>query len=109
MHWPLGGAPEHTQCSELIVDYVAGRLDSQSQAAFQRHINSCACCSDAVARQNTVWLALDVEFESDLWRRPPISPDFDQRLFERIRETEARRGGMLRALAAAVAGFSKTS
>lgn len=105
MHWPLGGAPEHQQCSELIVDYVAGRLDSQSQAAFQRHMDSCTSCSAAVARQNTVWMALD----EDLWRRPPVSPDFDQRLFDRIRETEVRRGGMLRALAAAVAGFPRTS
>ena len=105
MHWPLGGAPEHTQCSELIVDYVAGRLDSHSQASFQRHINSCQLCCDAVARQSTVWRALD----EDLWRRPPVSADFDQRLFKRIRETETRRGGVWRALASAVAGFSKTS
>ena len=105
MRWPLGGAPEHRQCSELIVDYVAGRLDSQSQAAFRRHIDSCESCSDAVARQSTVWLAL----EEDPWRRLPVSPDFDQKLFERIREAEARRGGMLRALASAVAGLSRTS
>ena len=104
MHWPLGGAPEHRQCSELIVDYVAGRLDFDSQAAFQRHIDSCVLCCDAVARQSRVWLALD----ENVWGRPSISPDFDQRLFERIRETETRRGGMLRALAAVV-GFSRTS
>src|SRR5579862_8868837 len=100
MHWPLGGAPEHRRCSEQIVDYVAGRLDSRSRAAFQRHIDSCASCGDAVARQSTVWSALDLEFQDDLWRRPRISPDFDRRLFERIRATEARRGGMLHVLLA---------
>jgi|SRR5581483_644581 len=105
MHWPLGGAPEHARCSELIVDYVAGKLDSQRLAAFRRHLDCCASCSDGVARQSTVWLALD----EDVWRKPSISPDFDQRLFERIRQTEARRGGALRALASAVAGLSRTS
>ena len=24
MRWPLGGAPEHTRCPELVVDYVGG-------------------------------------------------------------------------------------
>jgi anti-sigma factor RsiW len=87
MLWPLGGAPKHGECSELIVDYVAGTLDSNTEAAFRRHLESCAACCEAVAGQKAVWSALD----EDLWLKPAVSPDFDQKLFERIGGAESRR------------------
>ena len=73
---------KHGECSELIVDYVAGTLDARREAEFQRHIESCAGCGDAVAGQKAVWAALDQ------WRGLAVSPDFDRRLFQRIAEAE---------------------
>jgi Putative zinc-finger len=59
MQWTLGGALKHAECSELIVDYVAGTLDSRKEAAFQRHIECCAGCARVLAEQKAVWAALD--------------------------------------------------
>lgn len=44
---------------ELVVDYCAGTLDTDTAARFERHIHSCATCFTVVAQQRTVWAALD--------------------------------------------------
>ncbi|MGA2877731.1 MAG: zf-HC2 domain-containing protein [Bryobacteraceae bacterium] len=88
----LGGALKHSECSELIVDYVAGTLDARREVEFQRHIESCTGCWDAVAGQRAVWAALDQ------WRSLPVSPDFDRRLFKRIAEAESHGRWSWRAL-----------
>jgi anti-sigma factor RsiW len=59
MQRPLGGVLKHSDCTELIVDYVAGTLDSATAAAFERHIESCAACREEARLQRAVWLALD--------------------------------------------------
>jgi anti-sigma factor RsiW len=48
-----------TDHSELIVDYVAGKLEPGMEAAFERHIESCAWCRAEVAQQEAVWAILD--------------------------------------------------
>ncbi len=59
MQWTLGGALQHAECLELIVDYVAGTLDSRKEPSFERHIEFCAPCARVLAEQRVVWAALD--------------------------------------------------
>jgi len=59
MQRALGGALKHGDCTELMVDYVAGRLDPDVVPAFQRHMELCAVCLEETALQKAVWAALD--------------------------------------------------
>jgi hypothetical protein len=77
---------EFDQSAELIVGYGARTLDPDTEAAFERHIGSCAACYQLAAAQKAVWTALD----DAEWRELPVSADFDQRLFRRIEANEQR-------------------
>ena len=89
--------------AELIVGYGARTLDPDTEAAFERHIGSCAACYQLAAAQKAVWTALD-DAEADAeWRELPVSPDFDQRLFRRIQANEQRGWWLWRALVPAAA------
>ncbi|HTA69570.1 MAG TPA: zf-HC2 domain-containing protein [Bryobacteraceae bacterium] len=65
-----------------IVAYVARTLDSGSEAAFERHLESCASCREMVAAQRAVWSALEA------LPAHPVSSNFDSRLYQRIAEEE---------------------
>jgi anti-sigma-K factor RskA len=65
-----------------IVAYVARTLDSGSEAAFERHLESCASCREMVAAQRAVWSALEA------LPALPVSSNFDSRLYQRIAEEE---------------------
>ncbi|HYL36262.1 MAG TPA: hypothetical protein VEV17_10155 [Bryobacteraceae bacterium] len=67
---------------ELVAGYTARTLDSQTETDFARHLGGCESCRELLARQQAVWSALDA------WRPQELSPDFDQRLFQRIAEQE---------------------
>jgi len=73
------------QAAELIVGYRAQTLDSVAAAAFERHLKDCANCRQLSASQQAVWSALEA------WEPQPISPDFDQKLFDRIAADERLR------------------
>src|SRR5580658_9245357 len=79
--------------AELIVGYGARTLDPGIAAEFERHIASCDACCRVAAAQKAVWEALD----DAEWRDLPVSPDFDQRLFQRIQAKEQRRWRLQRA------------
>ena len=49
-------------------------------AAIERHLSACPACRSKVAGQVALWNALDI------WEAPPVSPDFDRRLYRRIDE-----------------------
>jgi hypothetical protein len=66
------------RAAELIVDYHAQTLDPQAAAVFEQHLKTCAACRELADAQQMVWSALDE------WKAPPVSPDFDLRLFGRI-------------------------
>jgi anti-sigma factor RsiW len=66
----------------LIVGYGARTLEPAVQGEFERHLESCASCREHVAHQQLVWAALD-ELPS-----AAVSPDFDQKLFQRIAAEE---------------------
>ena len=64
----------------ILVAYAAGELDRETAIALERHLADCAACRPVAAGQAAVWKALDA------WEAPPVSPDFDRRLYRRIDE-----------------------
>jgi hypothetical protein len=78
---------EFGQSAELIVGYGARTLDPATEAAFERHMDSCAACRELTAAQKAVWAALD----DAAWPALGISADFDRRLFRRIGQSDNRR------------------
>ena len=66
--------------SELLVAFSSRRLDADRTAALTDHVGACDACATFVAAQRSVSEALDV------WRAPPVSADFDRRLYARIEQ-----------------------
>ena len=75
---------ESADGAELIVAYGAGRLDESAREDFERHLATCAKCSELARAQKAAWLALDE------LTPPPVSADFDARLFQRISDDRER-------------------
>jgi anti-sigma factor RsiW len=73
---------KNADAAELIIEYSAGKLDSNTAGEFKHHLESCADCRALAAHQQAVWSALD--------ELPPVavSPDFDAKLYERITDEE---------------------
>ena len=69
---------ENGNASELVLAYGARTLDADQDAAFERHMLSCAGCRELAAAQQAVWSALDA------WTPEPISSNFDEKLYQRI-------------------------
>jgi hypothetical protein len=65
---------------EMLVDYAAGTLDSQTTGDLQRHMAGCTACRLMAADQTAVWKALDA------WEAPAVPIDFDRSLYRRIDE-----------------------
>jgi anti-sigma factor RsiW len=68
----------------VLLEYVERKLTPDVAAAFERHLDACPACREAVGAQQTVWAALDA------WNAAEISPDFNRRLYERIESEEGR-------------------
>jgi anti-sigma factor RsiW len=66
---------------ERLLDYVSGSLDTQEAALFEKHLQTCAACSEFVTGQKSVWESLD------LFEPAPVSAAFERRLYERIAQT----------------------
>jgi anti-sigma factor RsiW len=66
---------------EQLLDYVSGSLNTQQAALFEKHLETCAACSEFVTGQKSVWEALD------LFEPAPVSSAFDRQLYERISRT----------------------
>jgi anti-sigma factor RsiW len=69
--------------AELLLDYCAGTLAPARVADIDAHIGTCAECRRVVDAQRDIWRALDQ------WTPPEVSPDFDKRLYSRIKEEQA--------------------
>jgi anti-sigma factor RsiW len=63
---------------EALMAYAAGGLDQAGRANLERHLAECATCRELVGGQRAVWNALGA------WDAPPVSADFDRRLYDRI-------------------------
>jgi anti-sigma-K factor RskA len=68
--------------AELIVGYGARTLTPDEEAAFESHMLTCQDCRELAAVQRELWSALDE------WTPVAVSPNFDEKLFERIRAEE---------------------
>jgi len=64
--------------AELLPAYAAGRLDEESRAKLERHLETCPACRESGGGQRAVWDALGA------WEAPPVSAGFDRRLYARI-------------------------
>src|SRR5215472_11890343 len=66
----------------IFIEYAAGSLTADEQAALERHFRQCPDCGKLAESQSEVWSALDG------WAPPPVSPQFDELLYRRISEAE---------------------
>jgi hypothetical protein len=71
---------ETPQSVELLLALTANRLDGPQAAAMAEHAAACPACRAFTAAQDAVWESLDA------WEAPPVSADFDRRLYQRIEE-----------------------
>ena len=74
---------ENGSSAELMMAYTAGALEPTAQIELERHMVTCESCRQIAAEQKAVWDALDT------WRPEAISPDFNDRLYQRISEEAA--------------------
>jgi hypothetical protein len=73
---------ETQENAELLLSYSARKLDPESTAILEAHMEVCPQCQEFRDGQRTLWEALDQ------WEARPISADFDRRLYRKIEEQE---------------------
>jgi anti-sigma factor RsiW len=78
--------PIQKENAEVLLDYCARKLNPETTALLNRHMESCAECRAFAAAQMSVWEALDA------WEPEPVSAAFDRKLYARIEEREAQKG-----------------
>jgi len=71
---------------ELLVAYSAGSLAPEVEFALDQHLERCESCRSIAEAQRELWAALDS------WTALPVSPDFNQRLHQRIAAEERSKG-----------------
>ncbi len=76
MHCPL----ETHEGPALLLAFSSGRLEPESTVRLQLHLEVWPGCRRFVEDQTAVWRALDS------WEAPPVSADFDRRLYQRIEQ-----------------------
>jgi len=79
------------ETAELLLAYCARKLEPETRAVLERHMERCPECRAFAEQQKAVWEALDA------WEGAPVSEDFDVRLFARIeRDRRTSRRARLR-------------
>jgi anti-sigma factor RsiW len=69
---------ETGESAELLLAYCTRKLDAESTAIIERHMEFCPACREFASGQRAVWEALDA------WEAVPVTQDFDRRLYRRI-------------------------
>ena len=69
---------ETRESAELLLAYCTRKLDAESTAILERHMEVCPACREFASGQRAVWEALDT------WEAAPVTLDFDRRLYRRI-------------------------
>jgi anti-sigma factor RsiW len=69
---------ETPESVEFLLAYTSHKLDGKQAAALAEHAAGCTACQAFTAAQDAVWRALDG------WEAPPVSADFDRRLYQRV-------------------------
>lgn len=64
--------------TDRLLAYCAGRLDAATARTLERHMDACSACAAFRDSQSAVWNALDA------WEAPPVSADFNRKLYARI-------------------------
>lgn len=64
--------------AQVLLEYIAGRLNATSAADLERHLEICPECMRFRTEQTALWEALDS------WETMPVSADFNRRLWQRI-------------------------
>jgi hypothetical protein len=77
MNCPL----QSEESAAVLLDYCAGAGTPAPNRELARHLNACERCRNFCEQQAHVWNALDG------WRAPAVTPGFDRRLSDRMRET----------------------
>jgi anti-sigma factor RsiW len=62
----------------ILLAYISDKLDEARAAEVAAHAEGCPACREFTARQRAVWQAMDA------WVAPPVSADFDRRLYRRV-------------------------
>ena len=68
--------------AELLLSYSARRLNPESAAILEAHMEMCPQCREFRDSQRALWEALDQ------WEARPISADFNRRLYRKIEEQD---------------------
>src|ERR1700736_3633556 len=68
--------------ADLLLSYSARRLNPESTAILEAHMEVCPQCREFRDGQRTLWEALDQ------WEARPISADFNRRLYRKIEEQD---------------------
>jgi len=86
-----------TNCptEDMLLDYIAGRLNRTQASLFEAHAEHCAHCAALRTSQAAVWQSLDE------WKPAPVSAGFNRELWRRI-DADARQSSWTRELAAAL-------
>ncbi len=63
---------------ELFIAHSAGALAPTLKTAFEAHLKVCPECRRTAQAQEAVWASLDA------WEPPPVSVDFNRRLYARL-------------------------
>ena len=69
---------ETRENAEVLLAYCSRKLDAESTAILERHMEICPACREFASGQRAVWEALDA------WEAAPVTLDFDRRLYQRI-------------------------
>ena len=69
---------ETRENAEILVAYSSRSLNGSDRELLEAHLQSCPACREFVSGQRAVWEALDG------WESPPVSADFDRRLYARM-------------------------
>ena len=77
---------ESQENAELLLSYSARRLNPESTAILEAHMELCPACREFRDSQKALWEALDQ------WEARPVSPDFDRRLYRKIEEQDQLEG-----------------
>ena len=66
--------------ADLLLAYCSRKLDPDTAALLERHMEQCPACTEFARGQKAVWEALDA------WEAAPVSADFDGRLYRSLNQ-----------------------
>jgi hypothetical protein len=84
--YPGTGCPKQ----DVLLAYIAGRLDPAQSLLFEKHSEQCASCAALGMSQTAVWQSLDE------WKPAPVSESFNRELWRRIDADSRKRPWTLR-------------